>query len=239
MSKVAKFFWGFFLPFRAAGLILRHPILLFWSAIPVAISITLYYFGLRVAAQNFELGVKKLILTMGVPQYGWLAVGVHWMVLLVVFIVGVVTFTYVCSLVAVPFNDFLAEAAERFVSPSLPPAPHASIPRKLFLMWIDFLKTLATMAVALLALLISWVPVIGLLGFLVGALAVSFQYLSFPQTRRGERVLVSTHFLWQNLLASAGLGAALSILFLVPLVSYLIMPLAVVSGTMLYAQGKK
>ncbi len=70
-------------------------------------------------------------------------------------------------------------------------------------------------------------------------LLVTFQFVSFPQTRRGEGVLDGIRFLGRNFWVSLGFGMSIAFLFALPLVSTLALPIAVVGGTLLYAHARQ
>jgi CysZ protein len=230
--------FGLTLPTRALGTILRHPTLLFWSALPTSITLTIYFFLITRAQHAAKDAVAGYLATWGMDPHGWTI----WLVMafteLVLLLAGAVTFSVVSSIIASPFNDFLAESAERFTDPPLAPVAHVSPMKKVRLLLIDIAKTLAALVMTIAALLLSWVPVLNVLAFVLAFLLVTFQYVSYAQTRRGLGIGAGARFLWRHLFACAGFGAALSVLFAVPIVSALCVPLAVVGGTLLVGRSQ-
>jgi CysZ protein len=152
-------------------------------------------------------------------------------------IAGAVTFSLVATIVASPFNDFLAEAAEPFAEPPLPAVVTRGWRHQLRLLRIDLLKSALAGLTTLLALLLAWVPGLNLLVFALAFLMVTFQFISYPQTRRGVTVRGGLAFLWRHAWACAGFGLVISALFSLPLIASLALPLAVVGGTLLVARA--
>ena len=68
-------------------------------------------------------------------------------------------------------------------------------------------------------------------------LLLTFQYVSYPQTRRGENLGTSLAFLGRHFWACLGWGASMTVLFMIPLLSAFMLPIAVVGGTLLYARS--
>jgi uncharacterized protein involved in cysteine biosynthesis len=66
---------------------------------------------------------------------------------------------------------------------------------------------------------------------------VCFQYTSYPQTRRQERLGHGVWFLLRHAWACSGFGATITLLYAVPFVSSLALPVAVVGGTLLVARA--
>jgi uncharacterized protein involved in cysteine biosynthesis len=237
IQRAESFYFGLTLPFRAAKLIFSHPRLLFWSVLPTAITLTLYYYFIAAITSH----IAAFILAH---------VGDNWLLVLIskvlVFVAAALTFSFAANLISTPFNDFLAESTERWAEPAL---PEPEIPstgifagywrNKVRLIGIDAVKTFAAMIMGMIALLCSWIPVVNLAAVLITFLVFSFQFISYPQTRRGEKLSRALSFLGRHFFACLGFGAIGSLLFSIPIVSCLAIPLAVVSGTLLVARARE
>jgi CysZ protein len=175
-----------------------------------------------------------------------------WFLILVakilIFIIAALTFSFLASLVATPFNDFLAESAERWaVEGSQPLLPLPTYPatgifagywrNKVRLIGIDSLKTIASLTMGIIALFCSWVPILNIIAFTLSFLILTFQFISYPQTRRGQNIDYAVHFLFRHFFACLGFGAAVLLLFSIPFVSIFSLPLAVVGGTLLVGRA--
>lgn len=147
------------------------------------------------------------------------------------------TFSIVCSIIAIPLSDFLAEATEAYSTPPLRPTGESGINYRLRVMSLDVAKTLFAFTLAVLGLLISWIPLVNFFSGILTCLMIAFQYLSFPQTRRRMGIQESFGFLFKNLSPCLGFGLAYGFLFAIPFVGCFVLPLAVVGGTLLHARA--
>lgn len=230
--------YGLLLPAIAARLIFRRPSLLLWSALPVALTLSLYFFLIRSLQSAAKTSLLALLSAWGWNPQGWAAAIVLLLIELVLVIAGALTFSLAASIVASPFNDLLAEQTEKFVRPALPAVERPTLLFRMRTIFIDVGKSAAATAAGFLALLLSWIPVVNAVAVLLAFLLFTFQYISYPQTRRGLGLLAGAGFLLQHPFASAGFGAALAFLFAIPILSCLIIPLAVVGGTLLVARAQ-
>jgi uncharacterized protein involved in cysteine biosynthesis len=249
LGRFASLKFGALLPFQAGWLILRTPRLLFWSFLPLGITLALYVWGVQKASHAAETWLLHQLGDTLRGELGGFLGRIHeqaadWVFLvlkfslqLTLFIIGALTFSIASSLIASPFNDLLAEASEPHCEPALPPVKIAGVSGRLRLVLLDTIKTLAATLALLLAVLFSWIPGLNLAAAGVACLLASFQYLSYPQTRRSEGLLKSLSFLVRCPWASFGFGGVVTLGFALPLVSVVVLPMAVVGGTLLYAGG--
>lgn len=229
------FLYGLTLPLRAFAMIATSPTLIAWSVAPVAVTGMAYYLAITSAERWTHAAVETWLAAQGISPEGFLgglASGLTWALLL---FAGALTFSSAAAVLAVPFNDFLAEKAEPRARPPLAPCGSISMRRRAKLLVIDLLKALFGAALSLLAFAASWIPVLNLAAIPLAFLIVAFQFISYPQTRRGEGVGEAVRFISRNFALCLGFGAALTLLFGIPLLSFLMIPLAVVGGTQLYA----
>lgn len=235
-SRIRSFYYGLLLPWRAFKLIVANPTLIFWSLLPIGLTTTLYVFAI-----SRLQGMAKTFFKEALTQWGWNPEGaIAWIATLVfsllLIIVSALTFTFLSSMIAAPFNDFLAEKTEGYVQPALSPVPESSWKHKMHLIGIDLLKTFAATGASVFALLFSWIPVVNLLSAGAAFLLITFQYTSYPQTRRGISLGQGVTFLWKHIFACLGFGATLALLYSIPFVSCVTLPLAVVGGTLLVSR---
>lgn len=233
MKPLSDFIWGILSPLHAARLLFRHPALLLWSFIPAFIAwlILFYLFGIIGDLVN-----PWFASTFGTPG-NTLSFAIH----VIQWLLSLITIVFIAPIVASPFNDFLAEATEPHTTPPLPPIPSerlsARIIRlKLRLVGLDLLKSLTSLILGLALLVLSAVPLLGLLSGMLFALLLTFQFTSYPQTRRGVPLRDGFLFLVKNLAPCLGFGLSFGALFVIPLLSILTLPLAVVGGTLLVAR---
>lgn len=230
MRAAGSLIYGVTLPLRSVALIARHPALLAASLGPWLVSLALDIWVIH----RMQEGLQGWIQGRLGPTLEWIAIALSWIALL---IVGALAFTFIAGIVALPLNDYLAEMTERRATPPLASTGSISWTGRARLLSIDLFKTVCALSLSLLALLFSWVPILNLAGALLTFLLIAFQFLSYPQTRRGEGIWAGAAFLGRHFWACLGFGMAFAFLFAIPLVSSLALPVAVVAGTLLYARA--
>lgn len=238
MSYLQSLAFGFLLPWRALRLILAVPRLALLSALPIAMTIGLYAFGF---ARLEALGKAWLLAQLaqhGFAAGSWAAAIIVFIFNVILIVGGALTFSIAAAILASPFNDFLAERAEAYTTPGLPPEPRAPLGRKARLILLDAGKSIAVMIASLATILISWVPLLNFFSLFLTFLLVAFQFLTYPQTRRGQGLVQGIRFLLKHWATNAAFGAALLVLFSVPFLGCFVMPLAVVGGTLLFARAQ-
>ena len=221
----------------AARLILERRLLLLWSLLPIGVTLVLYYYGISYLIDQAQALLSAWFIDWGLEPGGWVLWSLDLMTSLVLMLIAAVTFAFTSSIVASPFNDLLAERCERYAEPPLSPVERTSLRGQARLIWIDLGKAMAAGGMSLVALLVCWVPVLNLGVFALAFGLVSFQFLSYPQTRRGLGIADGLRFLWRHSWSCTGFGATLSFLFALPFLSSFALPLAVVGGTLLAARA--
>lgn len=236
LNPVKSFIFGLTLPLSAAKLILKNKKLLVLSIFPIIVTSVLYFFLIRELQNDAQAWVESYLNNWGWSEWAvWL---VKLFTQIVLLLVAALTFAFSSSLIASPFNDFLAEQTEKFGTPPLPAVPHQNFKKQLRLIGIDLLKTIAAAFAAFFAIILSWIPIINVGAFAFAFILVAFQYVSYPQTRREIGLKKSIFFLVKYPFACVGFGATVSFLFAIPFVSTLALPLAVVGGTLLFARSQ-
>ena len=236
MTRRESLLFGLTLPLRATRAIATRPRLLVLSALPVALTLALYYFGIARAIDWVHLALSAKLATLGLAPGGWAA----WFLLLpakiALWVAGALTFSLASAVIASPFSESLSAEAERYARLSPPRGP-GGFRAHMRQLRADLTRTAFAAAVALPAILLSWVPVLNIALFVLACLLVSFQYVSYPQVRRSETIARSLLFLYHRFYAAIGFGLALNFLLALPVVGGLVIPLAVVGGTLLYAKS--
>lgn len=235
-ATISQLWFGLTLPARAMRLIFSKPKLLAWSIFPIVITTALSIFVLYRFQDATQAAMLRYFEVWGLPQEGWVAIAATVAVRILLFFAGALTFSFAATLIASPFNDFLAEATESYLPRALSPVTLTGWRIKARLLAIDGAKALATLAFGVLALLLSWVPVLNVIAFALTFTLLAFQFLSYPQTRRGHGLTRSLRFVARNWPAVLGFGAAQIFLFSVPFLSAFFLPLAVVGGTVLFGE---
>ncbi len=242
-SLLLDFAMGLGTPLIAFKTLLIRPRLWLATLIPWLISGTLAWF---LMSQAVLLGAWILATVAG-----WLGISaatgaghlialvLGWVVTAIAWVAGALLMTWLSAIVALPFADWLAELAERYSEPPLAPATQLSgwfTRAHLRRFKIDLFKTAAGAIWSLAGLVLSAVPVLGILGACLLALGLSFQFLSYPQTRRAMGLGASITYLVRELPACLGFGLVLLAGFAIPFFSAFIFPLAVIGGTQLFGR---
>ncbi len=235
--RIQSFTYGLKLPFQALRLILSQKKLLFFSLLPVLLTIVVYIYVILSLQEWATDQIRLLIESFGWSPEHWSAWFFIVLSQLIIFIVSALTFAFISSIIASPFNDMLAEKSERHAFPTLPAIQSSGLRNQLRIILIDLVKTLISAIAAFFALIFSWIPIINIFTFLLAFLLICFQYTSYPQTRRNIGVRQGAKFLWTHLYACAGFGATISFLYAMPFVSIIALPTAVVGGTLLVARA--
>lgn len=229
-------------PFRAVKVVLVNPKL--WTAclIPWVISGALGWFLISQATVLASSWIASGISLAGLPAAGWLATLIQWLTSAAAWILGGLLVVWLSALLSVPFADWLAELAEPLSNPPLPPATalrgwwSRAHWRRLKM---DLWKSVAGFLMGAVGLAIAAIPLIGVMGPLVLALGFTFQFVSYPQTRRDEGLGASILFLIRHLPLSLGFGLVLLAGFAIPFFAAFLLPFAVVGGTLLYAETQR
>jgi CysZ protein len=233
---MSRFLSGFFTPLKAFALIARNKKLIGLSVLPVAVTAIIYVLVLALLIKFADTKLDGILSRTGLNQDNILYSVIHVLIAIVLIMASMLTFSLIANLVATPFNDLLAEAAEAFARPPLAPVSGLQFKDRVRQIWIEFRKSLVVLLIAFFVFLFSLIPIVGLLGMLAAPMLLAYEFASYPQTRRSYGIRRSLGFLRRNAAACFGFGLMCSVLFLIPFVSCLTLPLAVVGGMMLFAK---
>ncbi|MHC4138748.1 MAG: EI24 domain-containing protein [Planctomycetota bacterium] len=235
--RTRSLWFGLTLPYRALKLIFINKSLLFWSALPLALTFILFIYGIS-QLQDWAISLlQDYVARLGFDPAS--LIGRFFMLSgkMILCMVAALTFIFTSSIVASPFNDILAERSERVTEIPLPPVTKKMLKAHVKLIGIDLFKTATAFFAAVFAIVFCWVPIVNIFAFILAFLLVTFQYISYPQTRRSIGLRQGAKFLWHHIYACTGFGAIFMFLFAVPFLSSFILPLAVVGGTLLAARA--
>ncbi len=235
--RTRSLWFGLTLPYRALRLIFVNKSLLFWSILPLVLTFILFIYGISQLQDWAVALLQESVAGLGFGPDSWIG----WFFVLsgkmILWMVAALTFIFTSSIVASPFNDVLAERSEKFTEIPLPPVTKKSLKQNIQLIGIDLFKTVTAFIAAVFAIIFCWIPVVNIFAFILAFLLVTFQYISYPQTRRSIGLREGAKFLWHHIYACTGFGAILSFLFAIPFLSCFVLPIAVVGGTLLAARA--
>lgn len=240
-----RLFGGLALPLRAALFLFRNRSLWTLVVIPALINISLFagalYFGFSHLGTLAEMIWAEPEVSV---WYDWLA-RILWYVLLGLLGILAVGVTYISVLlvggiIASPFNDALSERVEQILI-----SDSDSFGRDESFFW-SALRAVGSnifilgsyVVVMIPILLLNLVPVAGqiaatLLGAAVSSLFLAMEYIDGAADRRGRDLRSKFELIENNRTVSFGFGLGASLLFWLPLLNFLTIPIAVAGGTAL------
>ncbi|MBU6376684.1 MAG: EI24 domain-containing protein [Bdellovibrionales bacterium] len=218
---------------------MRTPRLFLVCLIPWIIAGALSWYCIQWASA-FSVSALSWVLTLlGMSLTGIVATVLQAILGLLSWVVAALLMTWIVAILMIPLADFLSELAERYTDPPLRASSGVNGSFFSRAQWrrmkIDFWKTLFAVLVSVVGLILVHVPVLGVLGPVVLALSLSFQFVSYPQTRREQGIFSSLRFFRQHFGLCLGFGVSLVVAFSIPFLSAFVFPPAVVGGTWLFA----
>jgi uncharacterized protein involved in cysteine biosynthesis len=227
------------LPF-AFRLLRKSPILWKWALPPMVISFLVVLFSFSWARGLIDGLILGWIGATSLSSISWINSAVHFLSAAVTLLAFSLVFTWIFLLVSIPFSDPLAEATEKLIGihPSVDPNHRPVSFAKM--LWIDLGKSLLVIFLQMIvfgfALLFFWLPGIQIIIFALNAWLIAFQFLSYPQTRRGLGIFESFRILRSRAFVVWSFGAAIACIYFIPYLSSFLTPIAVIAGTVLYGK---
>ena len=243
-NPLSAFFKGAGLPLRGLSFLLNNPRLWIFVLIPLVINAILFVILLTWGYSAFSDVLKSWLGSWDTLAWYWKSVAVvarifFWLVaLLAVYFI----FTPSALVIAAPFNDYLAETTEKACGLEYReerPLVAMIIKEAGFAIAGELKRVLFFGAVFLLLLPINLVPFIGsvayaIFSFVWACFGFSFEFISFATDRRHVSLNRKLAILRKNLPFTMGYGLVTLLLFLIPFVNVLIVPVSAVSGTLLF-----
>ena len=223
---------------RGAAL-LKHPSLRAFVIVPLLLNILI--FGSLLAVSFSYISDLMDAMLASIP--GWLSF-IKWilwpLIVITVSLISGYFFTSVALIIASPFNALLAEKAEELITgkpvDSLEGfgAALASVPRSVVR---ELVKLLYYIPMALLALLLSFIPGVGaLIWLLLGAWMMSIQFVDYPMDNHQLSFAEVKQAVRSRRLSSLGFGGLVALCTGIPLVNFFVVPAAVVGATLLWCE---
>lgn len=241
---------GFFLPLRAARLLLANRGLKRYAVLPLLVNVFIYLGVFTLAIYtlwNVELegwhwefwGETGSRLSTAIDESLF---AIKWIVALpLLFVFSYFTFTIFGMIVASPFNDLLSARVESKMDPSQQRDDlsfFAGLPHMLYCLWEAVIMTSKQLLAMLLVFPLIFIPVVGAIPLLLVTayfsgrglvdVAMARNYLRGPH----KRALIHS-----SRAKIFGLGLAMELLFLIPFVGLMVLPIGVAAGTILYCQA--
>lgn len=247
LQRAGRFWRGFSLPFRAAGFLWRTRGVKRFAVLPLVVNVLLYAVLIAVAFWAWdEVEIVHVDWRFWDPVGAWLAAGVNalsgalgWVLFLVVLLLGsYLTFTAVGMVVASPFNDILSERIERAICS---PREAAGLPLRLtaaataYSMLDSLWIVVRQVFFSILVLPLILIPLVGFAPlFCVGAYYAGLGFVDVGMARNLMRHRHKKPLLCARRWEIFGLGVAMQLLFMIPFLGLLFLPVGVTAGTLTY-----
>lgn len=151
------------------------------------------------------------------------------------------TFSILANLIAAPFNGFLAAAVEKHLTGTWPDDGGSlrQLPQEVIKAFAGEIRKLTYFALwALPLLLLFVVPLVNIAAplawFLFGSWMLALEYMDFPLGNRGHTFPAIRRLLAGQRPAAFGFGMAVLLLSMIPVINFIIMPVAVAGATRLW-----
>jgi len=219
--------------------LLNHPSLRPFVLIPLAINVLI--FGSLIGVSfNYMSDLMDWMLSR-IPDWLHFIEWILWPLIgITVSLITGYLFTSVALIIASPFNALLAEKAEELITgqpvTSLEGLGAAllAMPRSILR---EILKLLYYIPMAIFALLLSFIPGIGAVAWLLlGAWMMSIQFVDYPMDNHQLSFAKVKAAVRSRRLSSMGFGGVVALCTGIPLVNFFVVPAAVVGATLLWCE---
>jgi len=219
--------------------LLNHPSLRPFVLIPLAINV-LIFGSLIGVGFNYMSDLMDWMLSR-IPDWLHFIEWILWPLIgITVSLITGYLFTSVALIIASPFNALLAEKAEELITgqpvTSLEGLGAAllAVPRSILR---EILKLLYYIPMAIFALLLSFIPGIGAVAWLLlGAWMMSIQFVDYPMDNHQLSFAKVKAAVRSRRLSSMGFGGMVALCTGIPLVNFFVVPAAVVGATLLWCE---
>lgn len=226
---------------RGARFLLAHPRLWKWVIAPFVAAAVLL--GVAIWAMFGWLASLSGSIESRLPDWlGAVAGVIEIFLLLLLLLIGYFVYVSVVSLISAPFNEFLSEDMEEILTGETGPSFSLfAFVRDLIVGIIHGLRRLILylFIVALLFLLGLLVPVVGsilaaVIGMWMTARFAAYDAYDAVWARKNWPYRAKTGYLAEHRARTTGLGAAISLLLLVPIVNFLALSVGAAGATLAY-----
>ncbi len=234
MNAIEQFIRGVRYLFAGFSWIMK-PELRPFVIIPLAINILLFASALGLGIWQMDSLIQQFI-----PQgWEWLQFIIWPLFFLLILVVGFYSFTLLANLIGSPFNSVLSARVQRLKTGGFPQGVErrwyqeiAAAVGNEMRKWLHYLKWI------MILLIVSIVPGINLLSpFLWGVLGswmMAVEYTDYPMGNAGQNLRQQLPWLKARLPLVMGLGAAVLVASMIPVLNFAVMPAAVAAGTLLW-----
>ena len=229
------FFRGIGYVFQGFSLITQKGIRPF-VLIPLLVNILVFTLGVWLAKSQFDLLMAKMLawLPSWLSWVEWLL----WPIFAVLILIAVFySFTIVANLIASPFNSMLAERVEQKLNGQVIPETNgfkALLKNSGKALASEFRKVLYSLKWLPVLLIITIIPGLNIIApfawAIYGAWMLSLQYTDFAMGNHQLFIKDELPLLRKNRSIALGFGGILTVLMMIPVVNFFVMPVGVAAG---------
>ncbi len=217
--------------------LIRRPELRRFVMIPLLVNILLFSGAIWLSTHYFDAYMANIL-----PQgYDWLEWLLWPLFAIAMLLTMFYTFTLIANLICSPFNGLLAEAVERemrgetntsdiSILQAIKESPKA--------IWSELKKIGYFLSRAIPLLILFFIPVLNLfapfLWLAFSAWLLSKEYMDYPMANHGYSFKEQRKILKSHRISSLSFGGSIMFLTMIPVVNFIVMPLAVAGATALY-----
>ncbi len=238
---MSKFLSGVSAPFKGASFILARDELKKQTLFPIILTILVLFAGIF-SGLYFSSDIISLAFGRWMAAGGGFVSTVLNIVGYLLITVFVFLFSYLfATIISVPFNSILAEKVLKILG-ILPPqrqgvAQHTS--KFVKMLWASIIKSFVVTALAVVMFAGSFIPGVSLVVLFGGLMLLAFDCIDYSlevlELTFKERVI----FFRKHIAEISGFAVALGLIFLVPFVNFLLLPVAVAGGSILVGKNVK
>ncbi|MFC1751412.1 sulfate transporter CysZ, partial [Pseudomonadota bacterium] len=214
--------------------LIRRPGLRRFVLIPLLVNILLFSAAIWLSTAYFDAYMAQVI-----PQgYEWLEWLLWPLFAVALMLTMFYTFTLIANFICAPFNGLLAEAVERELTgktQSQETTMTQVIKETPATLWNEVKKLGYFLSRAIPLLILFFIPVINIIApFLWIAFSASLlskEYLDYPMANRGIEFKEQREILKGYRVNSLSFGGCILLLTIIPIVNFIVMPLAVAGAT--------
>lgn len=204
--------------------------------IPLLVNVAVFSLGIWLAKSQFDILIDKML--------GWLPSWLSWIewllwpiLAVLVLIVIFYSFTIIANLIASPFNALLAERVEQKLNGQAIPefkGYKAALKNAGKAMASEVSKVMYSLKWLPLLIIITFIPVVNVISpfawAVYGAWMLSLQYTDFAMGNHQLFVKDELPLLRKNRSVALGFGGVLTVLMMIPVVNFFVMPVGVAGG---------
>jgi CysZ protein len=219
--------------------LIRRPGVRRYVLVPLLVNIILFSGAIWLSTSYFDTYMQQVL-----PQgYDWLMWLLWPLFAIAMLLTMFYTFTLVANFICAPFNDLLAEKVERELTGTVQ-GDETSLMETLkqtpATLWNEVRKLGYFLIRAIPLLILFLIPGLNLLApFLWIAFSASLlakEYFDYPMANHGYSFEQQRELLKPHRIGSLSFGASIMVLTMIPVVNFIVMPLAVAGATALYLE---